>query len=59
MRQGEETLTTKIDEMVRPIAERFDPEQITLKNGAYTLQMGRIALQTPNASMLSSAPKST
>jgi hypothetical protein len=59
MRQGEETLATKIDEMVRRIAERFDPEQIILKNAAYTLQMGRIALQTPYASMLSSAPKST
>jgi hypothetical protein len=30
-----------------------------LKNAAYTLQMGRIALQTPYASMLSGAPRST
>jgi uncharacterized protein len=30
MRQGEETLATKIDKMVRRIAERFDPDQIIL-----------------------------
>jgi hypothetical protein len=30
MRPGEETLATKIDEMVRRIAERFDPDQIIL-----------------------------